>query len=220
MKIQEAQLCEVVCECVKKALSEIGDTRKGARKLGAVAGRSANRVNNSKTPEERLKHAKVVRDALNTFDKASVKNGERDSRLSNAFTKGMKSGGKLNEVQLRRIVAESVERVLNEISYELAKSAFKKAGENFDKDWSLYKNPRKVDQLNNLYQHFVDRSAENFNPDMPVLVCFDDHCENFKAGDLEQYFEVTGFVEPSPNSIYADQKMISYPKLKGFIGPM
>ena len=220
MKIQEAQLCEVVCECVKKALSEIGDTRKGARKLGAVAGRSANRANNSKTPEETLKHAKVVRDALNTFDKTSVKNGERDPRLSNAFIKGMKGGGKLNEAQLRKIVAESVERVLNEISYELAKSAFKKAGENFDKDWSLYKNPRKVAQFNNLHKHFVDRSAENFNPDMPVLVCFDDHCENFKAEDLEQYFEITGFVKPSQNPIYADQKMIGYPRLKGFIGPM
>lgn len=131
-----------------------------------------------------------------------------------------KSVIKLNEEQLRKVVAESVKRVLNEISYGVARDAFKKAGENFNKDWSLFKNPRKMAQLKNLHQHFVDRSAENFNPEMPVLVCFDDHCENFKAEDLEQYFEVTGFVEPSPNPIYADQRMIGYPKLKGFIGPM
>lgn len=122
----------------------------------------------------------------------------------------------IKESEIVKLITEA----FDEISYGMARDAFKKAGENFDKDWSLYKDPRKRAQFNNLHQHFTDRSAENFDPNMPVLVCFDDHCENFKAGDLEQYFEVTGYVEPSANPIYADQKMIGYPRLRGFIGPM
>lgn len=122
----------------------------------------------------------------------------------------------IKESEIVKLITEA----FDEVSLGMARNAFKKAGENFDKDFSLYNDPRKRAQFNNLHQHFKDRSRENFNPDMPVLVCFDDHCEDFKAGDLEQRFEVTGYVEPSANPIYADQKMIGYPKLRGFIGPM
>ena len=55
---------------------------------------------------------------------------------------------------------------------------------------------------------------------MNVIICFDDGCKYFKAGELEKKFEVTGYVEPSHNHIYANQKMIGYPRLKGLIGPM
>lgn len=126
---------------------------------------------------------------------------------------------KLNESQLRRIVAESVKSVLNEISYGMARDAFKKAGEDLD-NGKNFLDKKKMDRYDNLYQHFVDRSRENFDPDMDVLVCFDDGCKHFKAGELEDNFEITGYVEPSRNSIYAGQKMIGYPTLKGLVGPM
>lgn len=118
------------------------------------------------------------------------------------------------------LIVDLISEAIGEISYAMARDAFKKAGQNFDQNPRLYDDPRKRQQFNNLHQHFTDRSAENFNPDMPVMVCFDNGTQMFKAGDLEQYFEVTGYVEPSPNPIYADQKMIGYPRLKGFIGPM
>lgn len=127
---------------------------------------------------------------------------------------------RLNETQLRKIVAESVKKVLNEISYGMARDAFKKAGEEFDQDWTKWDDKKKRDRYNNLHQHFVERSRENFNPDMDVIICFDNGCKFYKAGELEDKFEVTGYVEPSPNSIYADQKMIGYPRLRGLIGPM
>lgn len=127
---------------------------------------------------------------------------------------------RIAESKLRSIIKESVEEVLNEISFGMARDAFKRAGENFDKDLSLYDNPRKRAQFDNLHQHFSDKSRENFNPDMPVLVCLDDRDETYTAGELGDHFEITGYVEPSRNPIYAGQKMIGYPYLKGLIGPM
>lgn len=122
----------------------------------------------------------------------------------------------LKESEIVNLISEAI----GEISYAMARDAFKKAGRNFDENPRLYDDPRKRKQFDNLHQHFADRSAENFDPNMPVKVCFDNGEQMFKAGDLEQYFEVSGFVEPSANPIYADQKIIGYPRLKGFIGPM
>ena len=125
----------------------------------------------------------------------------------------------LKESQLKKIVLESTKRALKEISYGMARDAFKKAGEDLDngRNWL---DKKKMNRYNNLHQHFVDRSRENFDPNMDVLICFDDHCEHLKAGELERKFKVNGYVEPSPNHIYANQKMIGYPILKGLIGPM
>jgi hypothetical protein len=127
---------------------------------------------------------------------------------------------RLNESQLRKLVAESVKKVLNEISYGMARDAFKKAGEELDNNPDYYLDSKKMKRFDNLHQHFVDRSRENFDPNMPVLICFDDHCESLTAGELEDKFEVEGYVEPSRNPIYANQKMVGYPYLKGLIGPM
>lgn len=130
----------------------------------------------------------------------------------------------LTESDLIKIVENGVKKVLNEISYDTALSAFAKAGENFDSDSSLYNNPRKLAQLKNLHSHAVDRSPQNFDPNMDVMICGNNGCRMCKAADLEQDYEVTGFVEPSPNSIYnrngLKEKMVGYPKLKGLIGPM
>ena len=43
---------------------------------------------------------------------------------------------------------------------------------------------------------------------------------NMLAGDLEKKFNIVGYVEPSENHIYADSKIIGYPKIKGLLGPM
>jgi len=126
----------------------------------------------------------------------------------------------LSESDLREMVENSVKKVLNEISYNMSRNAFKALGKKFDENPNLYNDPKKKRQLSTIHQGMVDRSAENFDPNMDVLVCFDDHSQMFKAGDLKQYFEITGFLDPSPNPIYADQKIVGYPRLKGFAGPM
>ena len=122
----------------------------------------------------------------------------------------------LKESEIVNLISEAI----GEISYGMARDAFKKAGENFDADPHLYQNKRKFDQLNSLHQHMTDRSRENFDPNMDVIICTDDGCTMLKAGELEDKFEVSGYVEPSPNPIYANQKMVGYPKLKGLLGPM
>lgn len=98
MGLRESDVTRIVHECVKKTLNEIGDTKWGSYRLGAVAARNSKKAIDAKTPQDSLKYHKTVRDALNTFDKASNgPNGERDSKLSKAFKKGLAAGQKLKE---------------------------------------------------------------------------------------------------------------------------
>lgn len=205
-KINESQLREIISECVKKALSEIGDKEWGALRLGGVAGRSANRVNNSKTPEETLKHAKVVRDALNTFDKASVKNGERDPKLSKAFTKGLSRGQKLNELNTQTI-SNAFEK------------AFKKGfdapdNETFNKRMGQAEKFRS--ELNNRRREIA--SQNNY----PIIVVGGDLEGQYSKEEFEERFadRISGYFEVSQNPMYRNQKMIGYPKVRGYVGPM
>lgn len=98
IRFNESDITKIVVECVKKTLNEIGDTKWGSYRLGAVAARNSKKAIDAKTPQDSLKYHKTVRDALNTFDKASSnQNGERDSKLSKAFKKGLATGQKLEE---------------------------------------------------------------------------------------------------------------------------
>lgn len=133
----------------------------------------------------------------------------------------MKRRKVISESQLRRIVNESVREIMNEITYNTARDAFKASGEKLDK--MSYKDPRyekSLKQYNNLYSHFKDRAHENYDPDMPVIICTVDGVDRLTAGELENYYDIRGYDEPSQNSRYANQKTIGYPKLVGLIGPM
>jgi hypothetical protein len=123
---------------------------------------------------------------------------------------------KLTETELKKIINESVKRVLNEVSYNTAKEAFKKA---YDRARGG-ETDRQRKQRNNLHQHFVERSGQNFDPNMPVVIVGGDLQGQYTAQEIVDKFDVTGFVEPSPNAIYADSKIIGYPHIKHYIGPM
>ena len=71
-----------------------------------------------------------------------------------------------------------------------------------------------------MFSHLKDRAPQNFDPNIDVIVVGGDGHGEYKAGDLEQYFEVTGYVEPSPNPLYNDSKLIGAPRIKGYLGPM
>ena len=128
----------------------------------------------------------------------------------------MKQTIKLKESELKRMIAESVKRVLNEISYNTAKEAFKKA---YDRAPGG-ETDRQRKQRNNLYQHFSERSSQNFDPDMPVVIVGGDLQGHYTAQEIVDNFDVTGFVKPSENAIYADSEIIGYPHIKDYIGPM
>lgn len=128
----------------------------------------------------------------------------------------MKQTIKLKESELKRMIDESVKRVLNEISYDTAKNAFKKAYDRAPDG----ETDRQRKQRNNLYQHFSERSGQNFDPNMPVVIVGGDLQGHYTAQEIVDNFDVTGFVKPSENPIYADSKLIGYPKIRQYIGPM
>ena len=126
---------------------------------------------------------------------------------------------RLNEAQLHGIITESVKSVLNEISYDTAKNAFKKSTERLTKNgWKGTE--RKKAQMNNLYRNFADRSQQNFEPDMPVVIVGGELQGNYIASEIAAMPQANGFVKPSQNPIYADSHLIGYPILNGYIGPM
>ena len=121
----------------------------------------------------------------------------------------------LSENELRNLVKESVKQVLKEVldTFGAARDAYKASCERGD--WG-----KKPDFANKLYGRMQDLAPQNFDPNIDVIVVGGDGQGEYKAGDLEQYFEVTGYVEPSPNSIYNNSKLIGAPKIKGYLGPM
>ena len=130
---------------------------------------------------------------------------------------------KLNEATLHNIIHESVKNVLNEIGFDTAKNAYKKS---YDRDIQYMldnrgkRNPKYQRQTDNLYQHMKHRASEKFDPNMDVIVVGDKMSGRYKAGELDKYFQLEEPVEPSRNPIYGDSKIIGYPRLKGYAGPM
>lgn len=120
---------------------------------------------------------------------------------------------KITESDLRQLVCESVKQVLKEISYDMARRAYQASAEMGD----YVNKPKRAESL---YSHLKDRAPQNFNPNLDVIVVGGDGEGEYKAGELEQYFDVTGYVEPSPNSRYNNSILIGAPRIKGYIGPM
>ena len=121
----------------------------------------------------------------------------------------MKKTIRLTENDLKQIISESVKKVLNETSYDLARRAHKSAVQQ-----------KKYDQAERLHKHMVDRSSQRFDPNMPVIIVGGDKQGSYTAQDIIDNFDIDGYVEPSQNPIYTDSQLIGYPKIKGYIGPM
>jgi hypothetical protein len=119
---------------------------------------------------------------------------------------------RLTETELHEIVKSSVKQVVNEISYGMARRAYQASTDRGD--WQ-----NKPSLANNLFSHLNDRASQNFDPNIDVVVVGGEGQGNYKAGDLEQYFEITGYVEPNPNPLYNNNKRIGAPKIKGYYGP-
>lgn len=129
----------------------------------------------------------------------------------------MKRKIKLSEQELRHIITESVKQVIDEVSYETAKNAFKKSYERAEQGGE---NDRQRAQRYNLHKHFSDRSHLNFDPEMPVIIVGGDLQGKYTAQEIVDNFRTSGTVKPSENGRYADSKLIGYPKLYGYLGPM
>jgi len=120
---------------------------------------------------------------------------------------------RITESQLRQIVKESVKKVLNEISYKTAMRAYQGSIERGD--WQ--NNPQKA---KNFLSHLKDRAPQNFDPNLDVIVVGGEGQGKYKAGELSQYFDIRGYVEPSENNYYNDSILIGAPRLRGYLGPM
>lgn len=120
---------------------------------------------------------------------------------------------KITESDLRQLVCESVKQVLKEISYDMARRAYQASAERGD----YVNKPKRAESL---YSHLKDKAPQNFDPNIDVIVVGGDGEGEYKSGELEQYFDVTGYVEPSQNSRYNNSILIGAPRIKGYIGPM
>lgn len=131
---------------------------------------------------------------------------------------------KLSENELKKIIKESVNMVLSEISADTAKNAYYKAYDNMI-DNKINRSPvsdRKMKQVDNLYQHYDRKQSNKNNLDMnmPVVIVGGDKQGRYTVKDLFDKFEIKGHSEPFQNSRYKDAKQIGYPRLAGYLGPM
>lgn len=138
IKITESELKQIVAESVKKMLKEIGDTPKGQFALGAVKGRAAARprYQNKKYGGLRTQSQQdnIVNNAADAaWEKRKDLDVNKYREMKNAEDRGYYYGfekGMTNEVaenKLKQIVAESVKKIMNEISSDFAYSAYDKA---------------------------------------------------------------------------------------------
>ena len=133
-------------------------------------------------------------------------------------------GWHLKENAVRKIVRESLRRLVNETSYDFANNALKANGDKIDNAVRNNADKAEMKRLqkrhHDLFGHLKDRAGQRFDPEMPVVVVDEHEVRAFKAGELKDHFEITGICEPSENPIYNDSKCIGYPTLKDYCGPM
>lgn len=120
----------------------------------------------------------------------------------------MKKTIRLTESGLHKVIEESVKRILIESDFASARDAFINAYNNNQED------------VNDFYNTFRERSRDNFDPNMPVVLVGGRQQGEYTAQEIVDNFEVTGYKEPSTNATYANSKIIGYPKIKGYLGPM
>lgn len=134
----------------------------------------------------------------------------------------MKRRIRLTESDLHRVIKESVNTILNEISLDTAKSAYYKAYDNEENLLSKGEevSNRKQSQRKNLYNHLKNKSQENINLQMPVIIVGGEKEGEYTMQDIINNFEITSYVEPYENSRYKESKIVGYPRIYGYLGPM
>lgn len=159
----------------------------------------------------------------------------KDAKLARKFNGTIKSGMnenksnnmnnnmiKLTESDLHKIIKESVNKVLNEISYNKAKDAYYTSYDNMVNNIINGKklSDRKRKQVNNLYNHMNDRRTENIDLNMPAFIVGGKYQGHYTIGEILDKFPISGYADAFENSRYKDSKIVGYPRIKGLIGPM
>jgi hypothetical protein len=130
-----------------------------------------------------------------------------------------KNSIKLTEGELQTLIKESVKRIIKETSFDKAKEAYYKSYDNIAKEGPKA-TKRKINQMNNLYNHMNDRKQENINLEMPVKIVGGNLNGNYTMKEVMDNLPINGYVDGFRNSAYKDSKIVGYPKIKGYVGPM
>lgn len=156
----------------------------------------------------------------------------KDAKLARRFDGTIKSGLKnesrimgnknvirLNESELRNIIKESVLSILNETSFNKAKDAYYQSYDNVLKGGPKVSD-RKFKQMDNLYGHMNDRRHENIDMEMPVKIVGGKMQGNYIMKDIMEKFPINGYMDAFRNSAYRNSKIVGYPRISGYVGPM
>jgi hypothetical protein len=105
----------------------------------------------------------------------------------------MKRQIKLTESEFKALIKESVSKILKE------------------HDLMPGDNSESVSMENN---------QNGINLNMPVIIVGGKLNGEYTINDVINNFDVTGYVEPFRNSAYKNSKIVGYPRIRGYHGPM
>lgn len=124
---------------------------------------------------------------------------------------------KLTEENFFKLLSETAVGMLKEISFNTAKDAYYKS---YDRALKGGETDRQEKQRHNLYKHMDRRKGEAIDPDMPVRIVGGNKEGEYTVEDILNNFDIKGYVEPFENSRYKDSKIVGYPRIAGYLGPM
>lgn len=154
------------------------------------------------------------------MSKINIAKSDIQKMIKESITNLINSENTKNETKTH--IKNLIKEALNEISFDTAADAYYKS---YDRAVDGYKNgqsetDRQKAQRNNLYQHMNDRVKDRFDPNMPVIIVGGDKAGHYTAQDIVDNFEVRDYTDAFENSIYRDSKIVGYPRIKGYVGPM
>ena len=153
---------------------------------------------------------------------------DRGQRIMNRWVNGRRDTESLEDAyfaprnEAKEYINKIVKEALNEISYDTAADAYYKS---YDRLIDRFKKrqketPKQARQRNNLYNHMNDRVKERIDPNMPVVIVGGDKQGKYTTQDILNDFEITGYKDAPQNGIFKDSKIVGYPIIKGYLGPM
>ncbi len=153
---------------------------------------------------------------------------ERGKKLMNKWVDGRRDTEDLEDAyfaprkEAKEHLKKIVKEALNEISFDTAADAYYKSYDRAIDGFRKGKKetPKQERQRNNLYRHMNDRVKERIDPNMPVVIVGGDKQGKYTMQDILDNFDITRFKDASENSVYKNSKIIGYPVLKDYIGPM
>lgn len=69
-------------------------------------------------------------------------------------------------------------------------------------------------------QQVLNESNEMIDPNMKVRVCGGDLQGEYTYDEFEKLADIRSYVEPSRNPLYSGSKIVGYPRITGYVGPM